>query len=59
MDILITSTVGPRAFQILRGAEISVKAGCKGTVADAVRRCAAGELKDCHGATYAGDVESW
>ena len=57
VDIVITSTIGPRAFSILKEAGIAVKAGCKGTVEDAVKKCAAGRLKDCKGATYAGNIE--
>ena len=57
VDIVITSTIGPRAFSILKEAGIAVKAGCRGTVEDAVKKCAAGKLKDCKGATYAGNIE--
>lgn len=51
---VITGTIGPRAYRVLKDAGISVKAGCSGTVADAVRKCAAGKLKECKGATFAG-----
>jgi predicted Fe-Mo cluster-binding NifX family protein len=57
VDIVITSTIGPRAFSILREAGISVKAGCKGKVSEAAMKCAAGKLKECKGATYAGNIE--
>jgi predicted Fe-Mo cluster-binding NifX family protein len=56
VDIVITSTIGPRAFSILREAGISVKAGCKGRVSEAAMKCAAGKLKECKGATYAGNI---
>jgi len=52
----ITGTIGPRAYKILKEAGISVKAGCSGTVSGAVRKCAAGKLKDCKGATYSGYI---
>lgn len=51
---VITGTIGPRAFEILRDAGISVKGGCSGKVSDAVRSCAAGKLKNCKGAKFAG-----
>jgi predicted Fe-Mo cluster-binding NifX family protein len=54
---VITGTIGPRAYKILRDAGISVKAGCSGTVAEAVKKCAAGKLKECMGATYAGRID--
>jgi predicted Fe-Mo cluster-binding NifX family protein len=57
VDIVITSTIGPRAYAILKDAGIVVKAGCKGTVSEAARKCAAGKLKECKGATYAGNIE--
>lgn len=54
---IITGTIGPKAFKILREAGITVKAGCRGTVVEAIGECAAGLLKDCKGATYAGMIE--
>jgi predicted Fe-Mo cluster-binding NifX family protein len=57
VDIVITSTIGPRAFAILKEGGIEVKAGCKGTVSEAVKKCAAGKLKECKGATYAGNID--
>lgn len=57
VNIVITSTIGPRAFSILKEAGISVKAGCKGIVGEAAMKCAAGKLKECKGATYAGNIE--
>ncbi len=57
VNIVITSTIGPKAFDILRDAGISVKAGCKGKVSQAAIKCAAGKLKECKGATYAGDIQ--
>ena len=53
---VITGTIGPRAYKILKDAGISIKAGCSGTVAEAVKKCAAGKLKDCKGATYSGYI---
>ncbi len=57
VDIVITSTIGPKAFNILKDAGISVKAGCKGKVSQAALKCAAGKLKECKGATYAGNIQ--
>ena len=56
VGIVVTSTIGPRAFSILKDAGVSVKAGCKGTVGDAAIKCAAGKLRECEGATYAGNI---
>jgi len=57
VDIVVTSTIGPRAFSILKDAGVSVKAGCKGKVGEAAIKCAAGKLKECEGATYAGNIQ--
>ncbi|QLH74968.1 MAG: NifB/NifX family molybdenum-iron cluster-binding protein [Methanomassiliicoccales archaeon] len=54
---VITGTIGKRAHEVLSRAGISIKGGCKGSVEEAVRECAAGRLADCHGAKYAGNVE--
>ncbi|MDD1769477.1 MAG: hypothetical protein LUO79_00155 [Methanomassiliicoccales archaeon] len=54
VNIVITGTIGRRAYGALKEAGTSVKAGCTGSVFEAVRRCAAGELEECKGATYAG-----
>ncbi len=58
-DVVVTGTIGKRAFAALKDSGISVKAGCTGTVYEAIRKCAAGELEECKGATFAGKVESW
>lgn len=54
VDIVVTGTIGKRAFAALKDAGIMVKAGCEATVAEAAAKCAAGELKECEGATFAG-----
>jgi len=57
VDIVITGTIGSHAYRALQEAGISVKAGCSGTIAEAIKKCAAGELAECKGATYAGNIE--
>jgi predicted Fe-Mo cluster-binding NifX family protein len=54
VDTVITGTIGRRAHTTLKEAGISVKAGCIGSVSQAVRKCASGELEECKGATFAG-----
>ena len=54
VNIVITGTIGRRAYGALKEAGASVKAGCTGTVFEAVRKGAAGELEECKGATYTG-----
>jgi predicted Fe-Mo cluster-binding NifX family protein len=58
MDVgtVIVGTVGPRAFRILDEAGVSVKAGCSGKVSTVIKRCAAGKLKECKGATFKGHL---
>ena len=53
---VITGTIGPRAYKVLESAGIHVKGGCTGTVSSAVKKCAAGKLEDCKGATFAGHL---
>jgi predicted Fe-Mo cluster-binding NifX family protein len=55
--IVITGTIGKSAHEVLKKAGMSVKGGCKGTIADAVKKCAEGRLAECMGATYAGNVD--
>jgi predicted Fe-Mo cluster-binding NifX family protein len=54
VDIVITGTIGPRAFKQLEGAGIKVHAGCEGRVADALDKCLKGKLPICKKATYGG-----
>ena len=54
VDTVITGTIGRRAHTALKEAGISVKAGCTGSVAQAIEKCASGELEKCKGATFAG-----
>jgi predicted Fe-Mo cluster-binding NifX family protein len=54
VDIVITGTIGPRAFQQLQDAGVKVHAGCEGKVADALERCLKGKLPLCKKATYGG-----
>mgnify|MGYP005834242587 CR=1 FL=1 len=56
VDILVTGSIGPRTYDLLRDSGISIKAGCSGTVADSIRKCVAGELPECKGATFAGYI---
>ncbi len=53
---VITGTIGPRAYKVLGSAGIHVKGGCTGTVRSAIKKCAAGKLEDCKGATIAGHL---
>jgi len=43
---LVTGNVGPKAFRILNAAGIKVYLSGEGTVADAIRKFKAGELKE-------------
>lgn len=56
VDTVITGTIGRRAYNALNEEGISVKAGCSGSVLQAVRKCASGELEECKGATFAGYI---
>jgi predicted Fe-Mo cluster-binding NifX family protein len=51
---VVTGNVGPKAFRILNAAGIKVYLCEQGTVADAVRRFKAGELKEAPAANVEG-----
>lgn len=55
VDIVITGTIGPRAFKQLEGAGVKVHAGCDGNkVSDVLDKCLKGVLPVCKKATYSG-----
>jgi len=54
VDIVVTGTIGPRAFKHLQAAGIKVHAGCEGKVSDVLEKCLNGKLPICDKATYAG-----
>lgn len=54
VDIVITGTIGPRAFKQLESAGVKVHAGCEGKVSDMLERCLKGKLPVCRKATYGG-----
>ena len=54
VDIVITGTIGPRAYRQLEEAGIKVHAGCEGTVSEALKKCLKGKLPICDKATYGG-----
>jgi predicted Fe-Mo cluster-binding NifX family protein len=43
---VVTGNVGPKAFRILNAAGIKVYLSAEGTVAEAIRKFKAGELKE-------------
>lgn len=54
VDIVITGTIGPRAFKQLESAGVKVHAGCEGKVSDILEKCLKGKLPVCKKATYGG-----
>lgn len=54
VQAVISGNVGPKAFRTLNAAEIKVYLCGEGTVADAVRRFQAGELKETPAANVEG-----
>lgn len=54
VDIVITGTIGPRAFKQLESAGVKVHAGCEGRVSDILEKCLKGKLPLCSKATYGG-----
>lgn len=54
VDIVITGTIGPKAFKRLEDAGVKVHAGCEGKVADVLDKCLKGKLPICKKATYGG-----
>lgn len=54
VDIVITGTIGPRAFKQLETAGVKVHAGCEGKVSDILEKCLKGKLPTCKKATYGG-----
>lgn len=54
VDIVITGTIGPRAFKQLESAGVKVHAGCEGRVSDILEKCLKGKLPVCKKATYGG-----
>ncbi|HQN75546.1 MAG TPA: NifB/NifX family molybdenum-iron cluster-binding protein [Methanomassiliicoccales archaeon] len=54
VDIVITGTIGPRAFKQLESAGVKVHAGCDGKVSDILEKCLKGKLPVCKKATYGG-----
>jgi predicted Fe-Mo cluster-binding NifX family protein len=54
VDIVITGTIGPRAFKQLEAAGVKVHAGCEGKVSDILEKCLKGKLPICKKATYGG-----
>lgn len=54
VDIVITGTIGPRAFKELEAAGVKVHAGCEGKVSEALEKCLKGKLPICKKATYGG-----
>jgi len=51
---VVTGNVGPKAFRILNAAGIKVYLSGEGTVADAIRKFKAGELKEASAANVEG-----
>ncbi|MHC1708859.1 MAG: NifB/NifX family molybdenum-iron cluster-binding protein [Methanomassiliicoccales archaeon] len=56
VDIVITGTIGPRAFKQLESAGVKVHAGCEGKVSDILEKCLKGKLPVCKKATYGGYI---
>jgi predicted Fe-Mo cluster-binding NifX family protein len=56
VDIVITGTIGPKAFKQLEAAGIKVHAGCEGKVSDVLDKCMKGKLPICKKATYGGYI---
>jgi len=54
VDIVITGTIGPRAFKQLESAGVKVHAGCEGKVSDILEKCLKSKLPVCKKATYGG-----
>ncbi|NLX46742.1 MAG: hypothetical protein GXY70_01015 [Euryarchaeota archaeon] len=54
VDIVITGTIGPKAFKQLEAAGVKVHAGCEGKVSDILDKCLKGKLPICKKATYSG-----
>ncbi len=54
VDIVITGTIGPRAFKQLEASGVKVHAGCEGKVSDILEKCLKGTLPVCKKATYGG-----
>ena len=55
VDIVITGTIGPKAFKQLESAGVKVHAGCDGNkVSDVLDKCLKGVLPVCDKATYSG-----
>ena len=53
-EVLITGHCGPNAFRTLSAAGIKVVVGAEGTVAEALEKFKAGELKESEGADVEG-----
>ncbi len=54
VDVVITGTIGPRAYKQLESAGVKVHAGCEGKVSDMLEKCLKGKLPVCKKATYGG-----
>jgi len=54
VDIVITGTIGPRAFKQLESSGVKVHAGCEGRVSEILEKCLKGKLPVCRKATYGG-----
>jgi len=55
VDIVITGTIGPKAYKQLEASGIKVHAGCDGKkVTEVLEKCLKGELPVCKKATYGG-----
>ncbi|MCG7844610.1 MAG: NifB/NifX family molybdenum-iron cluster-binding protein [Methanomassiliicoccales archaeon] len=54
IDIVITGTIGPKAFKKLEEAGVKVHAGCEGKVSEVLDKCLKGKLPICKKATYGG-----
>ena len=51
---VITGSVGPKAFQVLRDAGIRIYTGCSGKIMDSLKKCQDGELEESAGASHRG-----
>jgi|ADurb_Met_01_Slu_FD_contig_123_11185_length_766_multi_6_in_0_out_1_1 predicted Fe-Mo cluster-binding NifX family protein len=58
VDTVVTSNIGPKAAKVLEDAHITVHAGCRGTISEAIEKCLAGKLVATRGASYSGCLES-
>ena len=57
VKVLITSSIGPNAFQVLSSAGVKVATGASGIVRDVVEKYEKGELKERSNPTVRGHFE--